>query len=124
LAVSRDGTVTVGSATNDQGSVAVSWTVGADGNVTTTVLSSSEAPSEAAATSRDGKVVVGYDGGATRWTEGRSDKIADLLGQAGVALDGWLLRVARGVSDDGRVIVGEGINGQGTPEGWVAVLPP
>jgi uncharacterized membrane protein len=66
LAVSRDGTVTVGSATNDQGSVAVSWTVGADGNVTTTVLSSSEVPSEASATSRDGRVVVGYDGGATR----------------------------------------------------------
>jgi len=64
--------------------------------------------SEAEGISGNGQVVVG----------------ADLLRQAGVALDGWSLSIARGVSEDGRVIVGDGINGEGMQEGWIAVLPP
>jgi uncharacterized membrane protein len=106
--------------------VAVVWGWAAGGAAT--VLSSGQV-AEALAVSGDGKVVVGYEQfaqtpAAMRWTEGRSDKIADLLGQAGVAMSGWALNTARGASDDGRVIVGEGVNPEGQQEGWIAVLPP
>lgn len=44
------------------------------------------------------------------------------LGQ-GDALAGWSLTEARGVSADGRVIVGSGLNPSGQTEGWIAVVP-
>jgi hypothetical protein len=47
----------------------------------------------------------------------------DLLNASGVVVAGWQLTYAHGTSQDGRVIVGEGINPSGQPEGWIAVLP-
>jgi probable HAF family extracellular repeat protein len=41
----------------------------------------------------------------------------------GLNLDGWTLEYARGISADGTVIVGTGINPRGYDEGWVAVIP-
>ena len=37
-------------------------------------------------------------------------------------LDGWHLTDARGISGDGRTIVGTGVNPQGLSEGWVATI--
>ena len=41
----------------------------------------------------------------------------------GPPMEGWLLERASGISDDGRVIVGSGINPSGYREAWVAVIP-
>jgi len=38
-------------------------------------------------------------------------------------LTGWSLRRASAVSDDGRTIVGWGINPDGVTEGWIATIP-
>ena len=38
-------------------------------------------------------------------------------------LAGWSLHTAKGVSDDGRVIVGYGIGPDGLFEAWVAEIP-
>jgi hypothetical protein len=39
------------------------------------------------------------------------------------ALEGWQLTRANDISADGRVIVGEGINPDGTLEAWLAIIP-
>lgn len=41
----------------------------------------------------------------------------------GLDLLGWQLDRATGISDDGRVIVGTGVNPLGHGEGWIAVIP-
>ena len=41
----------------------------------------------------------------------------------GIDLSGWKVTSGFGVSGDGRVIVGDGYNPEGTKEAWVAVLP-
>jgi hypothetical protein len=40
----------------------------------------------------------------------------------GLDLTGWTLKIAHGISDDGRVIVGEGNNPNGDTEAWIAVI--
>ena len=42
----------------------------------------------------------------------------------GLNLAGWTLRQATGISQDGLVIVGYGINPEGRTEGWIADLSP
>ena len=50
--------------------------------------------------------------------------VKEVLGLSGVVLeDGWELRSTRGVSADGTVIVGYGINPEGNTEAWRAVIP-
>jgi hypothetical protein len=41
----------------------------------------------------------------------------------GLDLNGWILRRANGISDDGLVIVGAGTNPYGFDEAWVATIP-
>ena len=41
----------------------------------------------------------------------------------GVDLTGWELQDARGISADGKVIVGTGINPAGFAEAWIATIP-
>lgn len=48
--------------------------------------------------------------------------LRDVLIAEGADLTGWSLTVARGISDDGRWIVGEGINPDGLQEAWVAQI--
>lgn len=128
LDVSADGAIVVGGATRLEGDlrVAVQWHVSADGSVVTTILPG-ESPAQALAVSGDGRVVVGYQTVAgqrvaTRWIDGTPISVASALAEAGVSLDGWSLTIARGTSPDGSVIVGEGINPLGQPEGWRAIL--
>lgn len=46
-----------------------------------------------------------------------------LVDDHGLDLAGWILQFARGISDDGRTIVGYGINPLGQTEAWLARLP-
>ncbi len=58
------------------------------------------------------------------WTQKLGmQSLASLLTQSGIDLDGWELGSARGISDNGTVIVGSGTNPQGQYEAWVIILP-
>ena len=79
-------------------------------------------------TNRDGSVAVGYSGlQATIWTpnQGLQPLQAVLTTKYGLGseLSGWSLTSANGISSDGRVIAGVGMNPNGDQEGWVVVLP-
>jgi probable HAF family extracellular repeat protein len=128
--VSADGQTIIGWGSSAAGPAAFRWTAGT-GIVSLGDLSGGSFNSYAAATSADGSVIVGFGSSATGseamiWTEGdgmislQSYMIND-LGVAG--LDGWQLKEARGVSADGRTIVGVGVNPLGQTEGWIAVIP-
>ena len=61
---------------------------------------------------------------AFRWTQKDGmQSVADLLTAAGVYTTGWQLQSATGVSANGTVVVGYGLDPSGTQEGWVAHLP-
>jgi probable HAF family extracellular repeat protein len=84
--------------------------------------------------SDDGSVVVGRaltsgnsaSDRAFRWTPKKGmQNLQELLVKAGVtSVSGWILLGATGVSADGTVIVGEGINPAKQREAFRAVLPP
>ena len=46
-----------------------------------------------------------------------------LLEDLGLDLSGWRLSNARGISDDGLTIVGNGTNPSGVTEAWIAIIP-
>src|SRR5215510_14066681 len=79
----------------------------------------------------DGTVVVGTAIDASgqpqafRWTRAaRMQSVLTLLQAAGVVtMAGWQLRSANGVSADGTVIVGDGVDPLGQNQGWIARLP-
>ena len=85
---------------------------------------------QAEALSGDGSVVVG-----TSWSASGAEafvwdarngmrSLRDLLvEQHGLDLTGWKLMSAKGVSDDGQTIVGDGVNPDGHREAWIATLP-
>jgi uncharacterized membrane protein len=138
-AISRDGQVVVGQArsmASGQAGEAFRWTR-AGGFEVLGDFPGGAFQSWAYATNADGSVVVGRAsvagscgpfgcGSAPRafiWTPERGlEDLAALLVSRGVNLDGWRLDEARGISDDGSVIVGTGLNPQGLIEGWVANL--
>jgi hypothetical protein len=86
--------------------------------------------SEALDVSAVGYRVVGFAGPpgpasvATVWdpTNGMR-RVEDILTAEGIDLTGWTLSEANAISDNGRIIVGRGINPQGQKEAWLAVLP-
>ena len=59
----------------------------------------------------------------TIWTAGEGPRLVkDLLVEDyGLDLSGWELHYAAGISDDGRTIVGAGVNPEGQAEGWIPV---
>ena len=83
----------------------------------------------ALAVSADGSVVGGVNNsglyGAMLWTEADGSRlVSDILSNDyGIDLTGWQLQRVDGLSADGRVIVGTGINAAGKDEAWVAVVP-
>ena len=115
-----------GLASVEQGREAFRWTR-ADGMVDLGDLGASgELASEVLDTTADGRVAVGRSSaGAFVWDEVRGMReLAQVLADDfGLDLDGWLLEEATGISADGRVIVGNGTNPSGQPEGWVATIP-
>jgi len=84
----------------------------------------------ATAISADGRRITGWGSGqsgpdaAVLWDEwGALRAVSDLLSNDGQAASaGWSLARARGISADGRVIVGEGIDPEGTARGWIVTL--
>ena len=131
-AVSADGTTIVGAASFDSGLIeAFRWTKpvrGEGGMVGLGDLPGGGVGSEALSVSADGSVIVGFadseDGGTAAVWYGDAGPFAvqDLLEDAGLDLTGWQLTVARGVSWDGRTIVGVG-SIDGVEQAWVAYLP-
>ncbi|MDP6635954.1 MAG: PEP-CTERM sorting domain-containing protein [Phycisphaerae bacterium] len=82
--------------------------------------------------SYDGTVIVGsvQDGPyeavtAFVWDADHGIRSLQVLleNDCGLDLTGWTLTSARGVSDDGKTIVGYGINPDGNTEAWVATVP-
>lgn len=115
-AVSRDGTTIVGSsdaAGTQNDSRAFRWTE-AEGMVSLGTLADAEWIS-AQSVSGDGSIIIGhYDtlngNRAFLWTEpaGIRPLAEAVLTDFGLDLAGWTLERAKGISDDGLVIVGEG----------------
>ena len=123
-AVSADGSVVVGQSKSGNGLEAFRWTEA--GMVGIGDLEGGTFQSEAKSVSADGSVVVGQGnsaigGEAFRWTEAdEMQTISDWLAESGVTVeDGFTLKVATGVSDDGTVVVGNGISSRGK-EAWLA----
>ncbi len=79
------------------------------------------------ATNHDGTVIVGtaYSIGADSWAFVWNPRmgivsLAEVLATLGVDIGGWVLGEATGVSGDGQIIVGTGLNRRGEVEGWIA----
>ncbi|MDZ4783204.1 MAG: PEP-CTERM sorting domain-containing protein [Planctomycetia bacterium] len=131
MAMSPNARFVVGQAASAAGTVAFLWTL-EDGMREIGDLPAGIGLSVADAVSADGSVVVGAghdDAGqqAIFWSESTGlIALKDLLAQQGLGdqLAGWRLTYAHDISDDGRVIVGEGWNPQGEYEAWRAVVNP
>jgi autotransporter-associated beta strand protein/probable HAF family extracellular repeat protein len=126
-AVSADGAVVVGYNSTGSGVVspqAFRWTA------TTGMVGLGYLPGDneslAEAVNADGSVIVGEGGkGAFRWTAATGmQSIQDILTSDGVALNGFNLFDAHGVSADGTTIVGSmGDNSSKYAEPWRAIIP-
>jgi probable HAF family extracellular repeat protein len=121
--VSRDGSVIVGTATSANGTEAFRWTA-ADGMTPLSDLPDGEFSSSAYAVSGDGKVVVGRAAGLTGpeaflWTAEQGIQSLSALVHNVPAATHWQLTEARDISDDGRIIVGIGVNPEKETAAWL-----
>lgn len=126
-AVSGDGSIVVGSTHAEEGTQAFRWTE-AEGIVGLGDLGGHY--SVAYDITPDGSLIVGratapWAEQAFIWDEVYGMRsIQDALTVAfGLDLTGWTLQYAYAVSDDGRTIVGSGINPDGRSEAWIATVP-
>ena len=76
----------------------------------------------------DGTLIVGRMSGSTEpfiWDASNGARnLQDVLARDfGLDLTGWVLRRVSAISDDGTVIVGEGVNPSGNSEAWMAIVP-
>lgn len=128
--ISGDGSVVVGYSVSGSGNEAFRWTSGT-GMIGLGDLPGGQFESRALAASGDGSIIVG-SGSSTVGQEAfiwrpdsgmRSLKVV-LQTRYGIDLTGWTLLEATGISSNGLVIVGTGINPGGLQEAWQAVLTP
>jgi probable HAF family extracellular repeat protein len=129
-AVNADGSVLVGGSTtaNDAHNYeAFRWTQ--NGGMMGLSYLSGHNSSNSIAVNADGSVVVGCSGlngncnQAFLWTAVDGMKsVQALLTAEGVSTAGWTLTSAQGVSADGQVIVGYGVDSNGRTQGWIATL--
>lgn len=129
IAISADGSTVVGQGLTDRGYEPFIWN--AKGGMRPLV----GFPGLARGVSADGSVVVGvtFSRGSQRfetflWTEETGMVLLrDVLERSGIDTTGWSLSPccegSAGISDDGRVLSGTGVNPNGDTEAWVAVLP-
>jgi len=131
-ALSPDGLVVVGKSTSASGSEAFRWTA-REGMKGLGDLPGGRFQSCAYDVSADGSVVVGFADSGTGddgveafiWhaEHGMTSLKKVLTDKFALDLTGWVLEKARGISDDGLTIVGEGINPDGVLKGWIATIP-
>lgn len=132
--ISGDGSVIVGQSDSASGPQAFMWT-SSGGMVGLGDLDGGPFESWARAVSGDGQTVVGF--GATAlldsnpvyeafiWdTAHGMRKLQDVLTTLGLDTAGWRLQEATGVSADGSVITGFGVNPQGATEAFVVRFVP
>jgi probable HAF family extracellular repeat protein len=129
-ALSRDGTVAAGISVDAAGHErGFRWTSARE--VVPLATTGTFVATIATAISADGRRITGWAGRdsggpdtAVLWDEsGALCAVSDLLSNDGQAASaGWSLTRARGISADGRVIVGEGIDPEGTGRGWIVTL--
>lgn len=128
-AVSGDGKVIVGVGFDSISFQAFRWTQ-ETGAIALGTFDAGNPGSSAAGASADGRVVVGMGSGvdadgsgeAFVWFPGRGilDLRKYLLAHGVSAVQGWRLSEATGVADDGRTLVGWGLDPQGAASGWLA----
>lgn len=138
IGVSADGSTIVGRMLMFDGSsktpVEHAMRVGADGVALDLGSFGLGLHSSAADASADGRVIVGSaDGGSSAsgrsaaiWSDGATtpDDLLLRLRDQGAYVSSWLLIEAAGVSDNGTVVIGMGLDDSGTPAGYVAELVP
>jgi probable HAF family extracellular repeat protein len=135
---SADGSVIVGKSVSDkleEGAEAFRWE---NGQMVGLGFFDNEGDSrsEALAVSADGSVIVGWSASwipsadvereAFIWDAagGQMRNFKSVLEDVyGLDLTGWYLTEAIDISDDGKTIIGRGINPQGYYEGWIATIP-
>jgi probable HAF family extracellular repeat protein len=125
--VNDDGSVIVGFSTIPGATAATIWLSGSP--ETLADLPGGFNFASAAACDDAGDTVVGRASGdngieAVVWRAGTVQTIRQVLLDAGVnSVASWTLTAAYGISSDGLVVCGTGINPSGNTEGWVATLP-
>ncbi|MBC7773028.1 MAG: PEP-CTERM sorting domain-containing protein [Pyrinomonadaceae bacterium] len=128
-AISANGSAIVGVGQTASGGRAFRWTA-QSGMVALGDLAGGDQASEALAISGNGAIVVGRSMTAAGfeafiWDATRGmQRVEDVLAST-LAYDfpDWILTAANGISSDGSVIVGTGINPDGFAQGWVAHIP-
>jgi len=129
MAVSRDGSVVVGTSTDNAGnSRAFRWTR-QTGMVDLGIAVNGLLQSSASSVSGDGRTIVGSGRMATGdvaliWDVDHGLRTLDaaLLADYQTPVPGWILTQATDISDDGQTIVGHGTNAQGQTEAWMVRL--
>lgn len=130
-AASADGSVIVGRGWDANGATAFRWTAtGGMQLLGNSTIGGEAFNSEAFDVSDDGNIVVGRGNlpdftSAFVWRAGTGMRsVRQLLQEAGADLTGWTaFNEARGISGDGRIIVGNGVY-NGLITGFVATFPP
>jgi probable HAF family extracellular repeat protein len=131
-AISADGLTIVGHGREFGAVVIARWTASRGIQMIWPALPFTWGSQRAYAVSADGTVVVGRgwterrDYSALVWSPygGHMRELREvMLTNFGLDPKGWTLNEATGVSADGTVIVGNGINPLGYPEGWMVYLP-
>jgi probable HAF family extracellular repeat protein len=127
--VSDDGSTVVGAGTTLFGTQAMRWTPGG-GMVGLGDLDGGIFRSRANGVSADGSVVVGEAQSALGaesflWDAAHGMRnLKDILeDDFGLNLTGWRLDEARGISSDGRTIIGYGTAPDGYSQAWIATIP-
>ncbi|MGI8605242.1 MAG: PEP-CTERM sorting domain-containing protein [Verrucomicrobiales bacterium] len=124
--VALNGAAVVGISYSTSGAEAFRWTTTAMAMVGLGDLPGGEFRSIAYDVTGDGQIVVGRGSSsagaeAFLWDETNGIRsIGDVLMAGGTDLTGWQLSEAHGISADGNVIAGFGVNPQGNIEAWVA----
>jgi probable HAF family extracellular repeat protein len=128
-ALSRDGSLAAGTATDAAGTArAFRWS--ATAGIVPLASTAAFTGAAAAGMSADGRRIVGWATSAGAdvailWDDaGRMRVVSELLAADAVAAsDGWRLLRARAISADGRAIVGDGIDRAGVRQAWLVTLP-
>lgn len=126
--ISPDGSVIVGISSGAIETIGVYWTT--DGSIVPLGLMPGGTWTRPKDASLNGEIIVGLGrlpgrDAAMIWDaeHGVRNLESVLATDYGLDLTGWQLTAANGISADGRVIAGTGVNPQGHAEGWVAIIP-